>query len=772
MWYLEHVSARDICSFHELEYSPARGTTTLVFGRNADNDNQRSNGSGKSTLVEAIAFGITGAPLRRVRSEEIINDGAEACRVALRFGNTATGEGLAVEREIFRKGTSSVKCLAGMAGALEAVALESVEAANRYILERLGITRDELFFAFILSRHRYEDFLSSSDREKKEIINRFSNGIVVDRAIEHVEADLAPLGEALREADLEIASLDGRIEMLAEQIHTEEETRTEKERSRQEKIDGISAGIAAKRETIRSEKELIAAKREFCGHLSGIDERMQEVENSDEPLAGCMARVRELLAPVPGTKLTDWSKVSQIKEHQIAEARAEIDKWTKIIAMTGEKLARAASDFEALKSEHAQFEAAAAEKDTVLAAQMQELEERLGSATARIGELQRRKRTLSAGIEALLARLAGTVECPACAHRFLVSDRTFDVAAAQAELAQKESEVAGVKKCLLDDEAEAGKVEQMITAVRGEVRTLAANRHGWEERMAKGKRAVEAAEYEMEGARFNIGRVRDYVAARTHEVEDMRRSLFDEAYDALDAARGSAERESTLARERIAAAESSIDTLEQTLTELEKTTTGEFIASLRTSLKEYRRKETEIVERRRELSGRIAALQAQQQTFVLFRTYLANTKIEALAGMLNKVLEDLGSDLRVNLSGYTQLKSGAVREKISVSILRDGMDAGAFAKFSEGERARVNLASIVAMQRLINGNCDFGKGLDLLCIDEVIDAMDADGLASVFAALNRLEATALVVSHGLVQENYPHRITVVKENGESRIEQR
>ena len=197
-----------------------------------------------------------------------------------------------------------------------------------------------------------------------------------------------------------------------------------------------------------------------------------------------------------------------------------------------------------------------------------------------------------------------------------------------------------------------------------------------------------------------------------------------------------------------------------------------FIASLRTSLKEYRRKEAEIVERRRELSGRIAALQAQQQTFVQFRTYLANTKIEALAGMLNKVLEDLGSDLRVNLSGYTQLKSGAVREKISVSILRDGMDAGAFAKFSEGERARVNLASIVAMQRLINGNCDFGKGLDLLCIDEVIDAMDADGLASVFAALNRLEATALVVSHGLVQENYPHRITVVKENGESRIEQR
>ena len=218
MWYLEHVSARNICSFRELEYSPARGTTTLVFGRNADNDNQRSNGSGKSTLVEAIAFGITGAPLRRVRSEEIINDSADSCRVALRFGNTATGEGLLVERGIFRKGTSSVRCLAGMAGMLEEVALESVDAANRYILERLGVSRDELFSAFILSRHRYEDFLSSSDREKKEIINRFSGGSVVAQGHRTGRGGrLAPLGEALHEADLELASLDGRIGMLSEQ---------------------------------------------------------------------------------------------------------------------------------------------------------------------------------------------------------------------------------------------------------------------------------------------------------------------------------------------------------------------------------------------------------------------------------------------------------------------------------------------------------------------------------------------------------------------------
>jgi exonuclease SbcC len=125
--------------------------------------------------------------------------------------------------------------------------------------------------------------------------------------------------------------------------------------------------------------------------------------------------------------------------------------------------------------------------------------------------------------------------------------------------------------------------------------------------------------------------------------------------------------------------------------------------------------------------------------------------------------------LRVNLSGYTQLKSGGIREKISVSITRDGIDIGSFGKCSAGEAARINLASLLAMQRLVNGNAGFGKGLDLLVLDEILEAVDESGLASIFKALNGLGATALVVSHGLINEGYPHRITILKENGESRI---
>lgn len=48
------------------------------------------------------------------------------------------------------------------------------------------------------------------------------------------------------------------------------------------------------------------------------------------------------------------------------------------------------------------------------------------------------------------------------------------------------------------------------------------------------------------------------------------------------------------------------------------------------------------------------------------------------------------------------------------------MDCGSFGKFSAGEAARVNLATILAMQKLVNSNCDGDKGLDLLVLDEIL----------------------------------------------------
>ena len=772
MWYLDHLTARNICSFRQLDYTLQQGVTTLIFGHNADNENQKSNGSGKSTLIEAIAFGITGSPLRKVRSEEIINDSAEACNVQLRFANRVTGEVLILEREIYRKGTSGVRCTLRSNGIEKEVVQASVDAYNKYILERLGITRDELFSSFILSKHRYQDFLSSSDKDKKDVINRFSNGILVDQAIEKVEADLVPVREQLKAAELDFAGLEGRIGILCEQIQIEEDNTRRNETSRMEKIASLGAAITQKRGLIRGYRQEIERLEEAAGNYAATDKRLQTLENSDESLSECLPHVKELLLYVPGATVTAWTQMLNTQNREISEQQIEIDKWMTILTNTSQKIARAEADLLALQSEHKYFVEDADKKESELSEEMRSMRDRITKANAAIEQLKSRKRNLSAGIENLKAKLAGTVTCPACHHQFLVADEEFDVAQAQQQISLKDADLASVAGQLLDYELETEKVEMMMVHLKNETRDLASAREEWKSRMAKGERAVQAAEYEMEGTKFNLKHTEDFVAARTKEVEDMRRSLFDEAFEGLDSATRANERSITDYKERIAAAESSVQTLQQTIRELESTTASEHIASLKQSLKESRRKSEALLKQKTEIEEKANRLQEQIQLFVQFKSYLANTKIEALNSMMNMILADLGSDIRVNMSGYTSLKSGAVREKICVSLIREGVDCGSFGKFSEGEKMRVNLSSIIAMQRLVNGNCELGKGLDLLIIDELGDSLDETGLASTFSAINKLGLTSLVVSHGLTNEGYPHKLHIVKENSESRIDDR
>lgn len=770
MWKLKQLSARDVCSFREVEYAPAQGVTTLIFGHNADNENQQSNGSGKSTLLEAIALGITGSPLRKVRSEEIINDAAQSCRVQLCLQNDTTDETLHIDRTLSRKGASEVVCSLTYNEHTEQVVQPSVDAYNRYILDMLGISRDELFSSFILSRHRYSDFLSTSDREKKEIINRFSNGILVDQAIERLGQDVAPVETQLRDLELEFAGLEGRIGILSEQIAAEEACREQKQRSQKEKVASLHYAMAEKRNSIREREQSIARHEELKRAISRVDKGLQAMEDSPEPLEPCIAQVRELIAPYVTGTMTDWTKTVQGKKEDIALAQQELEKWTVILGRTSGKIVTVEHEHKELLAQAEAFGTEYARSRGALTTELEQLGSRLAAAQAITSELRERKVALSGAVERLRSQLAGKVECPACGHAFLVSDKAFDLKAAQQRLESRQEDMKNLDQGLLDQGLEAQKVEMMQVAVRDETRALISRKEQWDDRLSKSERTVQSAHYELEGHKFNLSRVQELLSARSEQIAKIRESLFAEAYELIDAAERAAGRSIAQEQEQIRAARSSITTLEQMIAEIEQTSAQQLVDTLRTTLRSCRKESEDLLLRKRDVQQRRDALIRQEQVFLQFKSFLANTKIEALSSVMNRVLVDLGSDLRVNLTGYTTLKTGAVREKISVTIIRDGVDAGSFGKFSEGEKARVNLASIVAMQRLVNSNCEAGKGLDMILIDEVIDAMDADGLSSVFSALNKLHITALVVSHGAVAESYRHRLLITKRDGESRLE--
>ena len=55
-------------------------------------------------------------------------------------------------------------------------------------------------------------------------------------------------------------------------------------------------------------------------------------------------------------------------------------------------------------------------------------------------------------------------------------------------------------------------------------------------------------------------------------------------------------------------------------------------------------------------------------------------------------------------------------------------------------------------------------------LDEILEATDEQGLSKIFDALNQLQITSLVVSHGNIAEGYPYKTVVNKLNGVSYIE--
>ena len=772
MWKLKNIEAENLCAFRHLSYTLQQGVTTLIFGDNRDNESQQSNGAGKSALLECIAVGITGSPLRKIRSEEIINDAAEECRIELHLTNDFSGEELVVARRIPRKGASTVVCTLRRDGRkveTDEAVQPSVDAYNRYILDKLGITCDELLNNFILSKYRYADFLSSSDKEKKEIINRFSNGILVDEAIARVEEDIAPLGDEQQRINLELAGIDGRIEMLQEQIDRETAAREERGRTREARIAELEAAIAAKREQIRVRKEEMAGIDSAMEKVRQADEALQELESSDTPLDECLKAIETFMPLFPDARRTDWNRTLRLKKEDMEIARASLANLDAAVKRAEETLAQKRAAWERFKADYAGFRSLYKDKTADFQSRLLDIDKQLRDLAGRLDDLRRTRRTISAGIDELSNKLAGTIACPACGHEFLVVHPGFDIEAGTKDLRMRQQQLSEINGRIEAGERQTEEVEMRQSRIRTESRTLESDRHGWEQRLSEHERAVRGATDNVESAEHQRKRTHAEIAALQDEVDGIRRKVFDEVFGFIDERNAVLSREKHKAEEDIRAAVCAVDTLQDTIREVNEATTTDLTRSLRATMQQEKQRSMETARRKFEVDDRVRDLEVQRERFVQFKTYLANTKIEALSRITNEFLIAIGSDIRIRFDGYTVLKSGKVREKISISLLRDGVDCGSFGKFSAGEAARVNLATILAMQRLVNANCDDGKGLDLLVLDEILEAVDEAGLASMFEALNALGGTVLVVSHGNVAEGYPHKLVITKEHGESRI---
>lgn len=764
MWKIKHIYAKNLCAFKEMDYSPLQNCTTLVFGNNMDNDSQGSNGSGKSAMLEAIAIGLTGEPLRKIKMEEIINDEENEATVSVILSNELTGTIMTVNRQLSRKTAQGIQIFLQCGSEIQEIKEATVADYNKYVLDAIGLTKDDLYANFILSKNKYTSFLSCSDRQKKEIINRFSNGNLVDESIAILQADLQPIEQSLSEATTEVAVMNGRIDTLRQQINLAMQESMERSQKKTERIAEWKRAIADKRAYIREQNGIVDKANKLLDEYAECDNFLQDTEDSKKSLAACYKAICKRFSTLNIELPQDYTAQVEQKQQTIKELDEQLSDVTKQATKNEKALERSKDTFEKIKMCYSSFEGEYNNRADSIQNKIDKLLDSTRNLERENDQLNRQLSQLVQDIATLEKQLAGVIECPKCKHEFTLGN-SVNIKEARLKLQDRQGEAEDIISTMKENKETIDDYISKGREVRAKQNKLIASKTEWLQKLTYAQEEIDRAARDNSIISTQAQQLTDKIAKLTKEIENSKTHLFDESYELLDSAYKVQENAIKTAQLSINNALGAVQSYEESIRDIEHASETDVANNLKNSLVKYEKELEEAVAKQEAVQQKLNEYKKQEAVFTEFKTYLANTKIEALNHITNEFLEAIGSDIKISLSGFTALKSGKIRDKISISLLRDGIDCGSFDKFSAGERARVELATILAMNKLTNSSCDDEKGLDLLILDEILEAVDEQGLNNIFNALNHLKITSLVVSHGNIAEGYPYRTVVNKLNG-------
>ena len=787
MWKLLEIKINNIVSFHEASLSIEQVVATLIFGKNEDNASQPCNGSGKSSLIEAISFALTGEQLRKVKSvEEIINDHADYAYVYVKLENDYNNTSFTIERTISRNAPQSIECHKYNASGEEIETDKTVQPTvldyNKFILGEIGLTKEDIYNNFILCDNKYEGFFDCSDKNKKEIINRFSNGIIIDDSIARVQADMVPVETELAKANNKVINVKGSISAIENELTHVDEKKANAKQERDARIERLDVQIQKCREDIEAANDKQEKAEARVKLLKKLQNEIEELEDSDLSLLDAYNRIKTMCIDNELGAISEFDVLSAQYKKQLSDQQVNvknikdsIDDAAIILKKRKDEYQKCADLYKEHCDDKSKLNGQDSDLEEKINAELDKIDRKLDKIEADINSNKKRQAELETMISKNSVLMAGAVVCPKCQHQFFVDeDVTVEdvkniLDNLQAEIKQKKTEVVKLAEEFnaIDEQGEKKLKEISEINKKIEVRT---------KELDEEYRKLKALLTNVDDAEHNVARLQKQLVASENEldrlngkIEVMRNRLFGEITGILEGRLMNGENYIEQQVSSITFLKGQMSQYQQSKKELIEAPETDFAASLQESLEKYQDELQAAEKTASDIQIEYNKLKEQELHFTMFKSYIANKKIDALSHIVNDFLEKIGSDIRLKLEGFTVTKTGKFRDKISVQVMRDGIDCGSYHKFSGGEKARLNLACILSLHTLTNSNCEDGKGLDFIIIDELLDKSDEVGMATYCEALNKLGQTSLLITQGGVSEGYPHKLLIVKKQGVSVI---
>lgn len=323
--------------------------------------------------------------------------------------------------------------------------------------------------------------------------------------------------------------------------------------------------------------------------------------------------------------------------------------------------------------------------------------------------------------------LAGTITCPKCNHVFtLESEKTIDQLNKEKEDYEKKTkkideEIEKIQTKLIEFDEQLSTVTSLegetnteIKEIREKIAELNKFLTGYNTQVTQNNDKITELETEIAAAGSNVNIYESEVKSFETQIEDTKKSKQDRTrLDDLKLKKGVSE------------------------------------VGLVLKIEEVERLEKELFE-----------IDSWTNRFKSFKSYLANKQLKAITGYTNKYLRDFGTDIEVNIEGFKQLSDGQMREKITAYVYRNGM-MRSYGSFSKGERGKIDYATMLALQTLINITSTTG-GLDLMITDEIIEGMDSLGLTLLLKSIAKTGKTNLLTTHMIATVKYDNLLTFIK----------
>lgn len=434
MWRLSEIRIRNIVSFHEATLNISQGVATLIFGRNEDNASQPCNGSGKSSLIEAISFALTGEQLRKVKSvEEIINDHADEAYVYLRLDNDFNDTTFTIERNISRNAPQSIEChkydAAGQEIETDKTIQPTVSDYNKFILNEIGLSKDDIYNNFILCDNKYESFFDCSDKNKKEVINRFSNGIIVDESIARVQADMEPIVVRLNEVNNKVINVKGSISAIENELTQVDEKKVNAQKERESHIERLDGQIQKCREDIEAAEDKKSKGEKRLELLQQLQKQVANLEESDTALLEAYHQIKSMCEVNELGTVSEFDVLSERYKKDLIDANDLIKKLKAQINAANKRVKELQKDYEGknnLYTQHTQEQSELTEKDKALIEKFNKEVAKIDQQLDKIEDQIKVHKSRQAQLETLIARnsamMDGIIICPKCEHKFFVGN--------------------------------------------------------------------------------------------------------------------------------------------------------------------------------------------------------------------------------------------------------------------------------------------------------------------------------------------------------------